>query len=196
MAGGDMTTAMDPVRQLLLSRITGQGPATAGLSLPDLVEQQLGDDPIAGPLAAALRQRTAAAELAEPDVLDQVIDDEVIPEFGPPEQDPVTEFGPADDAGAIAVLNQMYAELEVHPERNDLLADALGACPVCWGEDGRCPRCRGRGRPGGRRPDPEAFQALVVPAVRRYAAGRPSPPTSTQSPASTVPPGPTTEEQR
>jgi len=192
----DVTTAMDPVRQLLLSRITGQAPATAGLSLPDLIEQQLGDDPIAAPLAAALRRRDAAVDLAEPELPDEVVEDELIPEFGPPEEDPVTEFGPADDAGAIAVLNQMYAELEVLRERNDLLADALGACPVCWGGDVRCPRCRGRGRPGGRLPDPEAFLALVAPAVRRHAAGRPSPPTSPQPTATTAPPVPTTKEQR
>lgn len=35
------------------------------------------------------------------------------------------------------------------------LAAALGACGLCWGDDPACPGCRGRGRPGMVRPDPE-----------------------------------------
>ena len=35
------------------------------------------------------------------------------------------------------------------------LAAALGSCGMCWGEDPGCRGCRGRGRPGMVRPDPE-----------------------------------------
>ena len=35
------------------------------------------------------------------------------------------------------------------------IAAAVGACGLCWGEDPSCRCCRGRGRPGMVRPDPE-----------------------------------------
>lgn len=55
------------------------------------------------------------------------------------------------------------------------LAAALGACPACWGEHPGCRLCRGRGAPGFLPPEPEAFAALVLPAVRAYRRGHPSP---------------------
>src|SRR5262249_639991 len=67
--------------------------------------------------------------------------------------------------------------------RNTVLADALGACPRCWGEDVRCVRCRGRGRPGGRRPDRLLFTEIVEPAIQR----------ATARPASAGPPVPASE---
>lgn len=47
------------------------------------------------------------------------------------------------------------------------LAAALGACGLCWGEDGSCPSCRGRGRPGMVRPDFELRARLFGPARPR-----------------------------
>jgi hypothetical protein len=135
---------MDEVTQLLLSRLTGGEQAT-GLSLPDVVEQSLGDDPLAGPLATLLRQR------AEQDDGDDDVDDEEV----------------AD------VLERLYAEVETLRERMRTLADALGACPRCFGEDQLCPVCHGRGRPGGRQPDTALFTELVEPARLRL-GGSPS----------------------
>ena len=133
---------MDEVTQLLLSRLAGGQPA-AGLSLPDVVEQSLGDDPLATPLAAMLRQRAAEAE-AEAD--DESAD---------------------EDAEVADVLERLYAEVETLRERMRSLADALGACPRCFGEDQLCPVCHGRGRPGGRQPDAALFTELVEPARQR-----------------------------
>ncbi|WP_116131237.1 hypothetical protein [Tropicimonas sp. IMCC34043] len=55
-------------------------------------------------------------------------------------------------------------------ERLSELAAALGACGLCWGEDPGCPSCRGRGRPGMTRPDPDLRQQLFGP--QRSRAGR------------------------
>ena len=52
------------------------------------------------------------------------------------------------------------------------LADALGACGLCWGEDRDCRACRGRGRPGYALPDEHLFEELVLPAVRVLRAQR------------------------
>ncbi|MFL5910947.1 MAG: hypothetical protein ACJ768_10305 [Gaiellaceae bacterium] len=130
---------MDEVTQLLLSRLAGGEQAATGLSLPDVVEQSLGDDPLAAPLATLLRQR------AEQDAGGDDVDDEEV----------------AD------VLERLYAEVETLRERMRTLADALGACPRCFGDDHLCPVCHGRGRPGGRQPDPALFTELVEPARLR-----------------------------
>ena len=99
---------------------------------------------MAGPLAAALRRRQAAEAAAS------------------------SEPEPAGADPEVAdVLERLYAELEDLRERTRGLADALGACARCWGEDAVCPVCRGRGHPGGRAPDHGLFDHWVAPAVRR-----------------------------
>jgi hypothetical protein len=102
---------------------------------------------MAAPLAAALRQREARVEADDDD--DDVIE------------------GTAADPEVAEVLERLWSELEDLRSRNRLLADALGACARCWGEDELCPVCHGRGRPGGRAPDPSLFAELVEPAWRR-----------------------------
>jgi hypothetical protein len=57
------------------------------------------------------------------------------------------------------------------------LAAALGACGICWGEDEFCPSCRGRGRPGMVRPDPELRARLLGP-FRKQPEVHAEPPTT------------------
>lgn len=92
----------------------------------------------------------------------------------------------AEQADAIAELGdtarRLFAEREDALRRLENLAAALGACPLCLGEDPLCPTCHGAGEPGARAPDPVAFRRYVVPALdraralmRRTAARRPWP---------------------
>ncbi len=138
---------MDEATQMLLSHLAAGTAPEGGLSIADLVEQSFGDDPVATTIAAGLRQRQAAAAAAEEDA-----------EEPPPEA--------ALDPELADLLERLYAELEERRGRERLLADALGACERCFGEDELCPVCRGRGRPGGRRPDPTLFEELVKPVLR------------------------------
>jgi hypothetical protein len=133
------------MQQMLLAHLAGEGDISA--SLPDLLEQSMGDNPMAAQVAAALRHR-------QPETIESVED---IDEIGPPDEDPAV----------VDVLTRLYGEVEELRTRNRDLADALGACPLCWGEDRRCRRCRGRGCPGGRRPDPILFINYVQPALDR-----------------------------
>jgi hypothetical protein len=68
-------------------------------------------------------------------------------------------------------LRRRLVELELEVDRlqeiNETLAAALGACPICWGDDPGCVVCQGRGGPGSLRPDRELFERLVTPALRR-----------------------------
>ncbi len=61
-------------------------------------------------------------------------------------------------------LTNRIATLEA---RDVELAQALGACPTCWGEEANCAVCRGAGRVGWRLPDQPLFETLIQPAVRR-----------------------------
>lgn len=62
-------------------------------------------------------------------------------------------------------LSLIGEELDELRHRNQRLAEALGACPLCWGESAECPECRGRGSPGSAPPDPDLYRAVVFPAV-------------------------------
>lgn len=63
-------------------------------------------------------------------------------------------------------LDDIYGELEELQERNDSLAEALGACHLCWGEDLECEACGGRGSPGTYSPDADMFRHYVRPAIQ------------------------------
>jgi len=69
-------------------------------------------------------------------------------------------------------IRQMRDELEELHQRNEDLAAAVGACPVCWGRVETCEECEGDGAPGWDRPDPALFDELVAPAVARRRDGR------------------------
>lgn len=145
-AATDLSGAMDPLQQLLLAQLSG-GSQDTGPSMPDIIEQALGDNPFAGQLAAAMRRRQQSEA--------QIVDEPV--EY----LDDAEEESPAAD-----VLLRLYAEVEELRARNNLLADALGACGLCWGENPTCRRCRGRGLPGGRAPEPAAFESYVAPVIQ------------------------------
>jgi len=66
--------------------------------------------------------------------------------------------------GRIAALEARLGEME---ENETEMACALGACPICWGEDSSCADCRGRGAPGAQLPNAILFEELIMPAVRR-----------------------------
>ena len=92
----------------------------------------------------------------------------------------------------IARLQREHRRLA---RRSRRLAEALGAC-YCWGEDPRCRRCRGRGAPGAMAPNPEAFAALIMPALaaagliveNETAAGAPAAQIATAAPAAAADP--------
>ncbi len=151
---------MDGMQQMLLARIAGDSDPGATPSFPDLIEQALGDNPIAAPLAAALRRRQEASETQ----LEEWDQDNT------------------EDPEVADVLRRLYAEVESLRARTAVLADALGACKLCWGDDIACPACRGRGHPGGRSPRGDLFESMVGPAMRRRQRDRSHTKTSATDP--------------
>jgi hypothetical protein len=69
-----------------------------------------------------------------------------------------------------SAVDALYAELERLREHAAALAAGIGACPDCFGDDPGCEQCMGRGAPGSRRPQPEAFKKYVLPAFVRARA--------------------------
>lgn len=66
-------------------------------------------------------------------------------------------------------LTQRIADLEADLESaghfEEDIAVALGACPLCWGEEVQCRSCRGRGKPGYFPHEPELFAYFIQPAL-------------------------------
>lgn len=160
----------DLAQKLLLAHLSGETAGPGGMA--DIVAQIAGDDPQAQQVVAALRQRESLAAAAPDDEPDGVDDD-------------VIDVGPAlEDRETAELLTRLFDEVEVLRARSDRLADALGACRRCFGDDALCPVCHGRGRPGGRAPDPILFAELVAPAHARaslpFAAEDGSPTTPTR----------------
>jgi len=52
-------------------------------------------------------------------------------------------------------------------EQCEHMAAAIGACPLCWGEDSECRECGGRGTPGAFLPNRASFAEFVLPALER-----------------------------
>lgn len=104
-------------------------------------------------------------------LMDQLMDRWGIPTPAGPSGDGT---GRASDDGGTApvVLAPSYApqSLDSLADSNVLLASALGACD-CWGMQGDCVVCKGKGTPGWIQPDVELFQVFVGPAVQRLADG-------------------------
>lgn len=123
---------------------------------PQQIVQQLSDsDPRLGALAQMWLKRREEASAESPDDNDQ------------------GDRKRRDFQRLNRTVQKMYDELERLRERNDVLAEALGACYLCWGVDISCPVCRGRGAPGYKEPDEALFLQYALPAARRLHAFAP-----------------------
>ena len=83
------------------------------------------------------------------------------------------EAARANDSPRLRGLYREAAMLDTELARTERLlatvAEALGACTGCLGEDEGCELCGGGGAPGSEAPDPDGFAKFVAPAVQRLA---------------------------
>lgn len=142
----------DLLSQSILERLArgDSSQATAG----DLFAQLVEDDPRLSLLARWLQQREAA-EAARSAAVEKPV----------PEQNEL-ELGELH-AEIEDLSRSMVSELEVLRSRNDMLAAALGACHLCWGEDAVCPYCGGIGAVGTFVIDRAIFAQVVEPALQQ-----------------------------
>jgi hypothetical protein len=166
------TEGMNPAAQELLREIGGtENAATDPQALMAALGQQ-------SPAAAAVLQMMLARRAAPKPVSECVVIGGVAQEIS---AEMVEELMARLNAGAEEIarltgeLQTTTDELNVLRDRSDLLADALGACALCWGQDGHCRACRGHGLPGRSIPDQKLFEEFVLPAVRLLRASQQRP---------------------
>jgi hypothetical protein len=62
---------------------------------------------------------------------------------------------------------QMSGSLNYLWKLNNSLAEALGSCSNCWGEDAECNNCHGHGSPGWRQINKRFFNRYVLPGLEK-----------------------------
>jgi hypothetical protein len=151
---------MSSMSNVLLQMMSGGMPA--GVSAANLTDQlnaiSCRDSRLA-PLVQCLQQRLAARN--------QVIEAESI-EAEPESQQIVEAPTHSEHDEKIKNLTRrMYGELQMLRTRNEMLAETLGACSQCWGEDRECDYCGGEGRIGSYLISPRIFEQVVGPALEQ-----------------------------
>jgi hypothetical protein len=156
----DQQTGANPALGAIIDVLSSGGKLDAMSLLRSQMQSQVPDDPQMAVLMRLLdRQQELEAE--------RQTQASAGPEDSTGEGEPDTAEKHAAMSDLQDKIDSVYAELEVLRTRNDVLAAALGACYLCFGEDPVCRECQGRGVPGSRRPDPDAFRKYVLPTYRR-----------------------------
>lgn len=71
--------------------------------------------------------------------------------------------------------NQVLTRLGDFRRLNKSLAEALGSCDICWGEDRECKKCSGNGSSGWKKINRHFFNRYVLPAVEKiYGLNKPN----------------------
>lgn len=148
----------DAILQMIMARTPGMPPVNLADTLTMLAQQ----DPRMGPLLQQFQARLAASESAAPPVPED--DDTGIP-LEPEIVEPKREVSREQKLRKLAKL--MLTELQTLRARNEKLADALGACHLCWGQDEDCVYCSGQGRVGAYLIDAKVFEDVIGPACRQ-----------------------------
>lgn len=82
--------------------------------------------------------------------------------------DDVIEVEPDKDSQRLhRKIYTLKNELDDAQEMIDVLAEAIGACPDCFGGQDDCHECHGHGTAGWQKPDPKLFSHFIAPAIRR-----------------------------
>lgn len=64
----------------------------------------------------------------------------------------------------LRTIKKLRSELSSEQVFTSSLAKAVGACPVCFGDDMHCEKCDGKGSPGAYVPDFILYNKLISPA--------------------------------
>lgn len=62
---------------------------------------------------------------------------------------------------------KLIDKMEGTKRLNYLLAEALGSCPECWGQDQECANCLGNGISGWHKINKRLFNVYVLPALEK-----------------------------
>jgi hypothetical protein len=149
----------DVMMQMMLG---GQQAGITASSLPDLLATIAQRNPRMQPLVQHFQARIAAKENTAETVAEEA---EAIPAQEP---EIVESVDPNRREQKLKKLTRtMFVEMQALRSRNAMLADALGACHLCWGDDPACAYCAGQGSIGAYLIDPAVFEDVIGPAMRQ-----------------------------
>lgn len=151
-----MSSTSDLLMQLML------GGQMSGANVSDMFAALAQRDPRMAALVQQMQARVAARESA---AQSESVPDEPMVMKEPEIVEPATCTERGKKLKRLA--STMLAELRSLRSRNDVLADALGACHLCWGEDPNCLYCAGQGRVGAYLIDPDVFEEVIGPATQQ-----------------------------
>jgi hypothetical protein len=155
----------------LMARMQGGGSAAQPADVEGMMARLSAKNPMLGMVFQQLADSNSKTKAAER----EAIEAEVV-EVDRDVQQLAAEAASAASAARLADVEQQLRatslELGCTRERIDMLAAALGACALCWGQEPRCRACRGRGLPGFALPDEPLFEELILPAVQLLRAHR------------------------
>jgi hypothetical protein len=63
--------------------------------------------------------------------------------------------------------NQVLNRLAEFRKRDKAMAEGLGSCTVCWGEDNNCKYCSGNGSPGWKNANRRLFNIYILPVLEK-----------------------------
>jgi hypothetical protein len=130
-------------------------------NLTDRLNEISRTDSRMAPIIQQIQQRLAARN--------NVIEAEPATIEAEPEEPQLVEtpLQTARDEKIKNLTRRMYAEMQMLRTRNSMLAEALGACCQCWGEDQECDYCGGDGRIGSYLISAKVFEQVVGPALEQ-----------------------------
>lgn len=152
-------SSMSNVLQMMSGGMPG---GMSAASLTDQLNEISRRDPRLAPIVQCLQQRLAARA--------NIIEAEPV-ESEPAEPETAQIAEPSNhrlrDEKLKNLTRRMYAELQMLRTRNGMLAEALGACSQCWGDDRECDYCGGEGRIGSYLISARVFEQVVGPALEQ-----------------------------
>jgi hypothetical protein len=150
-------SSMSNVLQMMSGGMPG---GMSAASLTDQLNEISRRDSRLAPFVQCLQQRLAAkANIIEAEPVES---DPVEPQTA---QIAETSNHSLRDEKIRNLTRRMYAELQMLRTRNEMLAEALGACSQCWGDDRECDYCGGEGRVGSYLISARVFEQVVGPAL-------------------------------
>jgi hypothetical protein len=153
-----LSSTTDLIMQMMLGRMGQSGASVPNMS--DMIANLAQRDPRMAPLVQQLQARLAERQPA----VDQPGEESSIDTSDPEIVQPPRH---SEGEQPRRLSTAMLAEMSDLRARNDLLAEALGACHLCWGEDADCSYCAGDGCIGSFQIDTKVFRKVIGPAVKQ-----------------------------
>ncbi len=147
-----MSSMNDVLMQMLAG---GRAPGMSAANIPEMLATLAARNPQMAPIVQQLQERFAQQSAGPAEV----------PMEEPEIMEPARTSRRQEELKRVA--KRMFVELQAWRARSEMLAEALGACHLCWGEDEGCSYCSGEGCIGTYVIKAQVFEDVVGPAMQQ-----------------------------